>query len=79
MARAGITPVAETPIHFYYLSSCTDCVDKAAGGAFWAPPAEWFVSGRQGRPIVSKLNLFVSLRRTDPSKTAFAGGDCERR
>ena len=35
-----MTPVAETVITFNLLSSCTDCVDEAAGGAFWAPPAE---------------------------------------
>ena len=73
LARACITPVAEMAINFHYLSSCTDCVDKTAGGAFWAPPAEWFVSGRQNLPIVSRLGLFASSRRANPSEMPTAG------
>ena len=73
LARAGITPVAETAINFHSLSSCTDCVDKAAGGAFWAPPAEFLESGRQDLPMVSRLGLFASSRRANPSEMPTAG------
>ena len=73
MARVCISPVAETAINFHSLSSCTDCVDKAAGGAFWAPPAEFLESGRQDLPMVSRLGLFASLRRANPSEMPTAG------
>ena len=48
-------------------------MDKAAGGAFWAPPAEWFVSGRQDLPMVSRLGLFASVRRAISSEIPTAG------
>jgi hypothetical protein len=73
LARAGITPVAETAINFHSLSSCTDCVDKAAGGAFWAPPAEIFESEMQDLPMEPRLGLFASSRRANPSEMPTAG------
>ena len=49
LARAGITPVAETAINFHSLSSCTDSVDEAAGGAFFLGSTGRMVCVRKAR------------------------------
>ena len=73
LARAGITPVAETLTDMHWLASCIDCADEAASGAFWAPPAEIFESEMQDLPMEPRLGLFASVRRANSSEVPTAG------